>query len=172
MRRPRRGSLTFEQVRKQWPKILPEFEKLRGLDRRSKTGLVRQFQNLAIKRVHSGTAQGTIDEIRRRVALHNQLHGPRTYELLFPKASALDRTHLVMEKVKGHSIADILHFKTRSAVNFFAGIKRVHNVSEAELEKAYLRAHTNSKLFFCMPDLILVGFKEGRFLFWPTLDLH
>lgn len=161
----------LQKLKLEWPKVKKDFGKMTNLDSKG-GGLVREFQGIAIKRCHSGTADRVINTIQSKVSLHNQTRQAGGYKLLFPWAHKLDRNHIAMARVRAPTVADILEFRTEEGTRFFERMKRVHKVDEAQLRRAYERVHQNSRDFFFMSDLFLVGYKKGEFLFLPTMDLH
>lgn len=161
------------------------------IDTRRWGGRVRQMDikrnypgvELVIKRVHAATAQFVIDRIKQRVSSHKKkARRNDPYVLHKPFAYAIDEYHLAMAKTDFPSLTEILsrlerpdlESKTSRGQAFFSELQERNprlkeTITIEKLEEAFLRLKERGN--FARGNILLIGFKKGKFQFMPLLDV-
>jgi len=144
------------------------------------SGRVRQLRvslrgtGVVIKKTHDATAWETISWIQRKVRIHNELPKlPEDYVLVEPKAYAISRSLIAMAKTRKPSVEEIIGLdekQTERGRKFFAKLKAKHGITEHHLRYAMriLRDITGFK----SSNVLLLGVKNGKFVFMPLLDMY
>lgn len=132
-------------------------------------------KSVVIKMAHSVGAEGTIKTLSEKVREHNKRFGKENYVLLEPKAYAINRDVLAMAKANNPNIHEIIgsgrwqEDKTRRGKIFFKKLKNKYNVSEEQLETAAEQVFERTGIQ--RANLLLLGFKKGKFIFMPLVDI-
>lgn len=136
------------------------------LGRYPRTGIV-------LKRSHDVSAEVTIKTIQSWVTEHRQSFGTvPEYVLQRPFAYTLSEKFLVMSRTKAPSIEEILNDRTSRGKAFFQRLKDKNRVTEDQLEAAFGALVVRTKGKMTLGNTLLLGFRGGKFIFMPLVDLH
>ena len=134
---------------------------------------------LVLKRTHGYEAKGNVDQTKNKIKKHNEKFGKREkkYELRMPHAYPIGGFIVAMAKADFPSINEIIgDGPTRRGIDFFARLRAKHKTNEHELRLAMerLKKRTDGNI----PDsglsagnTLLLGYKNGKFIFMPLIDL-
>lgn len=132
---------------------------------------------LVLKRVHDGSAEKIIQELKDCVREHNKKFSAteEAYTLVEPKAYVIGEYLVAMSKTDAPSIDEILSEpdwseETRRGQDFFKKINKAHNVTKEDLRAAFKRVLSRTGI--SNQNLLLLGFEEGKFVFMPLVDIR
>lgn len=165
------------------------FDRARNLDHRGFSNRVVELNvsryfpgvRVAIKKTHGYTAQDTINIVKRFVRDHNASANPRSYVLVAPKAYAIGQYLLAMAKTNKPSVCEIIGDskgagKTQRGKQFFELLKQKYGIEESALNEAFNELAAwkrKGAILKCRIDnVLLLGFRKGRFVFMPLLDVY
>lgn len=181
---PRRNMDTSEMVRRHgaapWRsrRTIPETNTSEWSRRIRLLNVSKQYPDLGevvLKRVHPNrtvwpkviTAKDHLLAVNRLVSEHNRQFGNRDYILLKPYAYALTNDVLVMARDNSPTLEDILKHDPK-ATKYFEAFSKKHGITRAQFEeKANL---VENRLPESHNNLILIGFKNGKFVFLHLPD--
>lgn len=124
---------------------------------------------VALKWVHNATAKKTLRVIFNKVKSHNKVYSPKEYQLIMPKAYAIDTYIVAMSKEDYPSVEEVLEHSTRRGQLYFGRLAQKNRTTIDSLAAA---AKLVQKRTGIRPDnLLVVGCRKGKFLFVPLIDL-
>ncbi|MFQ5406525.1 MAG: hypothetical protein ACE5DI_05210 [Candidatus Micrarchaeia archaeon] len=129
---------------------------------------------LVLKRAHAfpgftgkDVARLTIIELNKIVRLHNQQCVPERYVLKPPYLYAVGRDLIAMAKTDSPTVNEVL-FSGQRFLEKHAVTKRQLRAALKEFTKATMKS---SKTSISSHNLLVTGFKKGKFVFMPLADL-
>ncbi len=167
----------------------PEIKQLLALNPKnisSAGGRVREMDvskqfpgiKLVIKKIHvAPNSIKEINEIKKIVKSHNKSFEPENYVLREPIAYALGNGLVAMAKTNKPNLDEILgsNGKTIRGQEFFRKLKKKHRVTKTQLNEAFGRFYRRTKtkyIDFPTRNILLLGVKNGKFVFMPLVDLQ
>jgi len=126
---------------------------------------------LVIKRAHNKSAQKTIDDIMKKVREHKIMNRGKEipYEFVAPHAYAIGAQLIAMHKVDIPSVYEIRGEQpTERGREYFKKLKRKYGVTDEELELA--KKHLVGQIGISSANILLIGVRNGKFVFMPLLD--
>jgi hypothetical protein len=123
---------------------------------------------LVIKETGIG-AKEKLTKIRKIVDFHNFTHPKTSYILRKPIAYALPGNYVLTTKAEEPSIEEALEGKTKRAKEFMEKLTRTTGATKKMLEHSGAEMSKNTE--YHTKDIIVVGFKDGKFIFCPYIEL-
>jgi hypothetical protein len=138
-------------------------------------------RNVVLKRSHD---PNSVRFVRDFVAKHNKIFSPKKYIIFQPKGYEVGADMVLMRKTNKPSVAEIYTekgFPTKRGQEFFAKLVKKHNVTNADLKSAFEEFEKNFSTqkrqfgtairLLDKGNILLVGYRKGKFVFVPLIDL-
>lgn len=136
----------------------------------------RNFQSveLVVKRAHGFTAAETIKTVKEIVRVHNKKWGSKDYILIEPKAYVISKELVAMPKVEAATLREMFsRDKSRLTMSgglFLERLLKIPGVNRKKLES--LGAKACKRADISPINLLVLGYKNGKFVFMPLVDQH
>ncbi|MDO8428001.1 MAG: hypothetical protein Q7S92_02195 [Candidatus Diapherotrites archaeon] len=174
---PRQGTNPFNQdptSTRDWGYRIREMNVSRNFPKTRRI-VIKRVQRMGIDSVNElqFTAQETIDFIKKRIRDHNRKYKSKLYQLLPLNAYAISKELIAMGKTHGIPVMEILGIGGKSeptlrGTKFFEKIQRKHNLDGRRLLIALVQIRERTEI--TPQNLVLVGYRNGKFVFAPLAD--
>lgn len=134
---------------------------------------------LVVKRVHDATAKEVIKAVKENVRNHNKFLKVRGlkekvgYVLREPIAYDIGGDLVAMAKTDRPSLHEVLGCiefpRTDRGIQFFGQLSKKYGVTKKQLKMATKQICSDTT--FGQRNILLLGVKEGKFVFMPLVDL-
>ena len=131
----------------------PRGTRVREIDL-SKTSVIP----VALKWVHDASAQRTLRIIFSKVKSHNKVYPPKEYQLIMPKAYAIDKNIVAMSKEDYPSVEEVLEHTTRRGQLYFGRLAQKNGTTIEQLATAAELVHKRTGIR--TDNLLLVGYRK------------